>query len=56
MAKKRRKKATSQRVTVTRATLNKLASLGASHHKTLMQLKRSARVVKRKTSNKRSKS
>ncbi len=43
--KKRRTKkhANGTRVTVTKSTLNRLVSLGASHHATLLKLRRSAK-------------
>ncbi len=50
---KRRKKATrktasKRRVSVCAAKLDRLAHLGATHHKTLMELKRSAISVRHK--------
>lgn len=54
---KRRKKASKKaskrrRVSVCEAKLDRLAHLGATHHKTLMELKRSATVIRKKTSKK----
>lgn len=52
MAKKRRKKA-STRVSVSKATLDKVISMGAGHHALLKQLKRAAKAVpKRKAAKK----
>jgi ABC-type Fe3+-hydroxamate transport system substrate-binding protein len=54
--KKRTKKhLNGTRVTVTKSTLNRLVSLGASHHATLVKLRKSAKVAPAKRRKKASK-
>lgn len=45
MAKKK-KRAKTSKVTVSRTTLNKVISLGAAHHSALAQLRRAAKAAK----------